>query len=399
VEIKNTNSPTANVEGLRPGETYSFIYSLSNGACSQFSSDTLTVSLKAQSESYAGLDVKICDASTFSLNAKENNSLKGIWTQSVLQESRGVKILSPEKGNSAVAGLQTGNKYSFTWTITGDCGTSSDEVAIVISQKNPFAGVDKSVCIKDGKIQLDAEPVNEGSVAYWKTTTPGARFSDSKSATSVVFGLTGGSHFFIWEVDEGICGKLSRDTVSIKVLNPPVLKRDTFKMGFNTSLNSPLSITANKDERLTFNLLNNPFRGEAKINSSGILEYKPNAILKGNELLVYQVCNNDCGCSTGEIYIEIGDDKSCLAPSIITPNGDGVNDVFAIPCLFGDKFPNNKVTIYNRRGDIVYHSQGPYQNNWGGKYAEVALPGGTYFFVVDFGDGEKPQSSFLIIQY
>lgn len=399
VEIKNTNSPTANVEGLRPGETYSFIYSLSNGACSQFSSDTLTVSLKAQSESYAGLDVKICDASTFSLNAKEIYSLKGIWTQSVLQESRGVKILSPEKGNSAVAGLQTGNKYSFTWTITGDCGTSSDEVAIVISQKNPFAGVDKSVCIKDGKIQLDAEPVNEGSVAIWKTTTPGARFSDSKSATSFVFGLTGGIHLFIWEVDEGICGKLSRDTVSIKVLNPPVLKRDTFKMGFNTSLNSPLSITANKDERLTFNLLNNPFRGEAKINSSGILEYKPNAILKGNELLVYQVCNNDCGCSTGEIYIEIGDDKSCLAPSIITPNGDGVNDVFAIPCLFGDKFPNNKVTIYNRRGDIVYHSQGPYQNNWGGKYAEVALPGGTYFFVVDFGDGEKPQSSFLIIQY
>jgi gliding motility-associated-like protein len=57
------------------------------------------------------------------------------------------------------------------------------------------------------------------------------------------------------------------------------------------------------------------------------------------------------------------------------------------------------VTIYNRRGDIVFRSQGPYQNNWGGKYSEVALPGGTYFFVVDFGNGEKPQSSFLIIQY
>jgi gliding motility-associated-like protein len=67
--------------------------------------------------------------------------------------------------------------------------------------------------------------------------------------------------------------------------------------------------------------------------------------------------------------------------------------------LFGDKFPDNKVTIYNRRGDIVFRSQGPYQNNWGGKYSEVALPGGTYFFVVDFGNGEKPQSSFLIIQY
>ncbi len=399
VEIKNASSPVASVEGLRPGETYSFIYSLSNGACSQFSADTLTVSLKVQSESYAGLDVKICEATSFSLNAKEVNQLKGLWTQSALQAAQGVKILSPEKGNSGVSGLQAGNKYTFTWTLNGECGTSSDDVSIVISQKNPFAGVDKSICLKDGKIQLDAEPVNEGSSAHWKTTTPGARFSDNESATSFVFGLTGGSHSFIWEVDEGICGQLSRDTVNINILNPPVLKRDTFKMGFNTSLNTPLSITANKDERLTYNLLNNPFRGEAKINSSGILEYKPNALFKGNELLVYQVCNKDCGCSTGEVYIEIGDDKSCLAPSIITPNGDGVNDVFAIPCLFGYKFPNNKVTIYNRRGDVVFKSQGPYQNDWGGKYAEVALPGGTYFFVVDFGDGEKPQSSFLIIQY
>ena len=251
----------------------------------------------------------------------------------------------------------------------------------------------------DGKIQLEAEPVNEGSVAQWKSLSTGARFSDSQSPVTSVFGLTGGSHSFIWEVDEGICGQLSRDTVVVKILNPPTLKRDTFKMDFNTLLKAPLSITAAKDQLLTYNLLNKPFRGEAIINSSGILEYKPNAIFKGDELLVYQVCNKDCGCSTGEIFIEIGNDKSCIAPSIITPNGDGINDVFAIPCLFGDKFPNNKVTIYNRRGDTVYRSQGPYQNNWGGKYSEVALPGGTYFFVVDFGNGEKPQSSFLIIQY
>ena len=399
VDINNANAPIASVENLRPGRSYSFIYSLSSGACAQFSEDTLIINIKPQSESYAGLDIKLCDANSFSLNAREVNQEKGLWTQSGLQAARGVRILSPEKNNSGVSGLQPGNKYTFIWTVTGECGVSSDEVDIVFSQKNPFAGIDKSICLVDGKIQLEAEPVNEGSVAQWKSLSTGARFSDSQSPVTSVFGLTGGSHSFIWEVDEGICGQLSRDTVVVKILNPPTLKRDTFKMDFNTLLKAPLSITAAKDELLTYNLLNKPFRGEAIINSSGILEYKPNAIFKGSELLVYQVCNKDCGCSTGEIFIEVGNDKSCIAPSIITPNGDGVNDVFAIPCLFGDKFPDNKVTIYNRRGDIVFRSQGPYQNNWGGKYSEVALPGGTYFFVVDFGNGEKPQSSFLIIQY
>jgi gliding motility-associated-like protein len=399
VEIKEANKSTATVEGLRAGENYTFIYSLSAGACAQFSEDTLTVTIKPQSESYAGQDVKICDANSFALNAKEVSPLKGLWTQSVLQEAAGVKILSPEKINTPVSGLKAGNKYSFIWTVTGDCGVSSDEVEIVFSQKNPFAGEDKSVCLKDGKIQLDAEPVNEGSTARWKTNSQGAKFSEIASASAFVTGLSGGEHTFIWEVDEGICGALSRDTVSIKVLTPPQLKRDTFTMGFNTFLNAPLSITANKEERLSYNLLSKPFRGEAKINPSGILEYKPNALFKGDELLIYQVCNINCGCNTGEVFIKIGDDKACIVPSIITPNGDGVNDVFAIPCLFGDKFPDNKVTIYNRRGDIVFQSQGPYQNDWGGKYSEVALPGGTYFFVVDFGNGEKPQSSFLIIQY
>lgn len=398
-EIKNAQSPNASVEGLRPGETYSFIYSLSNGACTQFSSDTLTVKLKVLSESYAGLDIKICDATSFSLNAKEIPQLKGIWTQTAAQEARGIKILLPDRVNSGVTGMQSGNKYTFTWTITGDCGTSSDDVSVVLSQKNPFAGADKSVCLKDGKIALDAEPVNEGSFGRWKSISPGARFSDLGSATSFVSGLGGGNHLFVWEVDDGICGSRSRDTVAITILTPPLLKRDTFTMGFNTSLSAPLSITAKQGERFSYNLLSKPFRGEAKINAPGVLEYRPGALFKGNELLVYQVCNTDCGCSTSEILIEIGDDKSCLTPSIITPNGDGVNDVFAIPCLFGNKFPDNKVTIYNRIGSVVYDSKGPYQNNWGGKYAEVALPGGTYFFVVDFGNGEKPQSSYLIIQY
>ena len=86
----------------------------------------------------AGLDIKLCEANSFSLNAREVNQERGLWTQSEIQALRGVRILSPEKNNSGVSGLQPGNKYTFIWTVSGECGVSSDEVDIVFSQKNPF---------------------------------------------------------------------------------------------------------------------------------------------------------------------------------------------------------------------------------------------------------------------
>ena len=39
-----------------------------------------------------------------------------------------------------------------------------------------------------------------------------------------------------------------------------------------------------------------------------------------------------------------------------------------------------------------------YENDWRGTYNGEELPAGTYFFVVDFGNGEEIQTGFLIIQ-
>jgi gliding motility-associated-like protein len=49
-------------------------------------------------------------------------------------------------------------------------------------------------------------------------------------------------------------------------------------------------------------------------------------------------------------------------PNIITPNSDGINDLFEIQNLP----ENTEVIILNRWGNIVFSSTN-YQNNWGGK--------------------------------
>ena len=75
-----------------------------------------------------------------------------------------------------------------------------------------------------------------------------------------------------------------------------------------------------------------------------------------------------------------------------TPNNDGANDLFRIDCI--EAYPNNELKVFNRYGALVYSKKG-YQNDWDGT-ANVSgvinrgdmLPTGTYFYVIDTGDGK-----------
>lgn len=68
-----------------------------------------------------------------------------------------------------------------------------------------------------------------------------------------------------------------------------------------------------------------------------------------------------------------------------TPNGDGNNDTWYIGNIY--KYPNNKLEIYNRNGRLIYKTSS-YINNWDGKAFGETLPEGTYFYVMDLGDGK-----------
>ena len=72
----------------------------------------------------------------------------------------------------------------------------------------------------------------------------------------------------------------------------------------------------------------------------------------------------------------------------ITPNGDGVNDVWIIDNI--EKYPENTVQIFNRWGNRVYYKEG-YDNTFDGTWENTRLPDGTYFYVFD--DGKDKQYS------
>ena len=67
--------------------------------------------------------------------------------------------------------------------------------------------------------------------------------------------------------------------------------------------------------------------------------------------------------------------SSSEVPNIITPNGDGKNDALVIPGI--ELFPGSTLSIYNRWGNEVYHSDN-YKNDWVGQ----GLSEGTYYYLL-----------------
>jgi gliding motility-associated-like protein len=65
-----------------------------------------------------------------------------------------------------------------------------------------------------------------------------------------------------------------------------------------------------------------------------------------------------------------------------TPNGDGINDVWLIDNI--EKFPNNKVFIYNRWGNAIFHTTNynNADNSWDGKLNGQVIDPGTYFYII-----------------
>lgn len=78
--------------------------------------------------------------------------------------------------------------------------------------------------------------------------------------------------------------------------------------------------------------------------------------------------------------------------NVFTPNqGDQINEFFTIDNI--EHYPNSRLTILNRYGDLIYEKTG-YRNNWGGQVQGKLLPSGNYFFELELNEPRNPQQRF-----
>lgn len=120
----------------------------------------------------------------------------------------------------------------------------------------------------------------------------------------------------------------------------------------------------------------------------------------GNDAIEYNN-GSDCDLNTIPDYL---DPIPCgiNVPEAFSPNNDGINDVFQIQGLVTSLYPDYQCTIYNRWGNEVarLNSTSP---TWNGQLAiageptSESLPVGTYFWVLNLGNGSANTSGFVYL--
>ncbi len=99
----------------------------------------------------------------------------------------------------------------------------------------------------------------------------------------------------------------------------------------------------------------------------------------------------DKGCSAkDDVFIKVL--KLPAIPNIFSPNGDGIHDTWSIQYL--ESYPGCTVDIFNRYGQLIWHSEG-YTNPWDGTIHGKAVPVGTYYYIVSPKNGRKQMSGYV----
>jgi gliding motility-associated-like protein len=232
----------------------------------------------------------------------------------------------------------------------------------------------------------------------WTAINPSIKVSDNDSVAPSVSELQSGNNLIYLDYSVVGCPDYSRDTINIYVEFKPSTANDEYLLTYNEK--GIFDILSNDiiPNESNITLLTQPKNGVATLVENRI-EYSPDPRFLETQTFIYQVCADLCEnlCHEAQVTVRFDDNVVCKAPSIFTPNGDGINDLFVIPCLQTDRFPDNKVMIFNEWGSEVFYGA-PYSNDWNGTYGSNELPAGTYFYIIDTGDGRQPINGFLILQ-
>ncbi|MFK7933653.1 MAG: gliding motility-associated C-terminal domain-containing protein [Saprospiraceae bacterium] len=397
ISIANPNQANTTVSGLLGGNSYTFQWSLSNGACADYSMDEVTLTVDVVEKADAGMDIDTCEVSAVFLAANASTTGEGEWSQPDVQAQLGVNIVDPSAPNTEVMGLVPGNQYVFTWTIfDNQCAETTDDVLVLVASGTSFAGADFSACGTGcAELNATASPNNDGR---WSSPDNDLDFTDPSNPNTIVCGLKPGDNRLVWTINEGACGENSIDEVIVSYTEGPVAVADEVIVEVGGVIEFDVDFNDNVIGDFTVAILDAPRNGTIEEIEQGLYTYTADPSFIGTDELTYEICNIGCECSTATVTFFVGGDPTCTPPSIFTPNNDGINDAFVIPCLNDDvNFPEANVSIFNQWGDEVFRA-GPYKNTWQGRFDGEELPEGTYFYVIEFVDGSEPQSGFVMLQ-
>ncbi|RYD94973.1 MAG: T9SS type B sorting domain-containing protein, partial [Sphingobacteriales bacterium] len=310
---------------------------------------------------------------------------------------------------AAILDYETKAIYSIRVRSTTQYGFSLDRVLTInltdVNEAPTLATIaNQTICYTRTSQNVALTGISAGPETS-QTTSLSVSSSNAGLFDALTITGSGATRTLVYQVKSGAVGTATV-TVTVKdnggTANGGI---DTYIRTFVITVNALpiLDISSNKGISIS--------KGEVvSLNATGAATYNwtaDNSILSGAGTATLQVRprqtttytvtgTNTSGCSeTKSITITVLEDYMMISgTNILTPNGDGKNDYLVIRNI--DVYPNNEIKIYDIAGRIVY-SKKSYDNTWDGTFNGSPLTKGTYYYIVDFGDGKPKRKGFVSI--
>ena len=288
-----------------------------------------------------------------------------------------------------------GESTDFVLTVSNSDGVlGKDSVNILVSEVQANAGED-IMLEQETSARLNGQgSIGEQIEFYW--TTENGTFIGGQNTATPEIGSAG--TYYLQVTDMFGCTALDSVVVS-RFISAPIARDDYDTTEYQTSVTIDL-IANDEDQRqgldpLSLQIMQNPVNGFVDINGDGTVTYTPNDGFLGGDIFQYRICNYHEKCDNASVFVYVMA-ADFFIPEAFTPNGDNVNDFFEIKGI--ELFGQNSITIINRWGKTVYKARGYGISTtplfWDGKSNQGGidreLPSGTYFYVLDLGNGEQP---------
>ncbi len=261
--------------------------------------------------------------------------------------------------------------YVLTTTDANGCARLDTFAVGSLINVTADAGADTTVCY-GGSLQLN------GQGSHTPSWDPSPFLSDPSVADPVASGITEETSFVLTITEEtSPYGCYDTDTVYV-TLYPRVA----------ISASPDTLIMSGASVRL--NVSGGPFTAyrwepPAWLDNSSI----PDPLATPEEPVWYRVyATSEYGCEEMDsLFIDVIEELKIY--NVFSPNGDGVNDYFEID--FAENFPDMRVEIYSRWGDLLYSTVGyDSGSRWDGTTRGTEAPVGTYYYIIIPYSGARP---------
>ena len=392
-DLSSKNSPTETIlwDGL-PGFYTLFVnVSDGNGCLSETISQQIQIVEPSGFSLSAGRDTTIGSCEPYQLQAlveqQPGISFTYLWTPAD-------NLDHPDIPNPV---FTPGKTTTFKLTVTSNKGVSiSDSVKIVVAELMANAG--NEVYMEQNSSTILNGTNSSGNELQFKWSTFNGKIDSGENTANPI--VSGFGTYFLELTDNFGCTATDSVTVN-RLTHAPVANDDYDTTRFRTEVKIPvLNNDSDKENSIvpsTLSISMSPVNGTAYVDFDDYsIHYRPNESFSGTDNFEYRICNTYNECDKANVYVLVTDFKF-LIPNAFSPNGDGINDYFEITGI--EYYEGNSITIINRWGNKVYEAQNYGINTspkyWDGKantgvrIGNEELPTGTYYYILELGNGEK----------